>query len=105
MNDLQHGLAALLDHAAERLSEARVRGEVVRDLRRLETQIEQPCVVAVVGRMKAGKSSFINALLGADLAKVGATETTATINYFRHGPTDPHRPVRCHWRSGNVTDE
>ena len=67
--------------------------------------MDQPCVVAVVGRVKAGKSTFVNALLGQDLAKVGVTETTATINFFRYGQPHPDRPVRCHWRSGQVTDE
>src|SRR5919107_5089301 len=69
------------------------------------TQVHEPCVVAVVGRVKVGKSTFVNALLRQDLAKVGTTETTATINYFTYGDLDPDRPVRCHWRSGKVTDE
>jgi len=71
----------------------------------LAKQVYQPCVVAVVGRVKVGKSTFVNALLRQDLAKVGTTETTATINYFTYGNLDPDRPVRCHWRSGKVTDE
>jgi hypothetical protein len=55
--------------------------------------------------MKAGKSTFINALLGDDLARVGVTETTATINYFRYGsPADVTRPIRCHWRNGRQED-
>lgn len=60
-----------------------------------------------MGRVKAGKSTFINALLGVgeDLATVGTTETTATINYFRYGnPADPERPVRCYWRGGGYED-
>lgn len=58
-----------------------------------------------MGRAKAGKSSFLNALLGADLAKVGVTETTATINFFRYGhPPDPTRPVRCPWQGGRYED-
>jgi dynamin family protein len=71
----------------------------------LAKQVYQPCMVAVVGRVKVGKSTFVNALLRQDLAKVGTTETTATINYFTYGNLDPDRPVRCHWRSGKVTDE
>ena len=55
--------------------------------------------------MKAGKSTFINALLDQDVAKVGVTETTATINRFRYGnPPDPELPVRCYWRSGQIED-
>ncbi|MGH3147065.1 MAG: dynamin family protein, partial [Rubrobacter sp.] len=49
---------------------------------------------------------FVNSLLGGDLAKVGTTETTATINYFSYGVSpDPERPVRCHWRGGKTTYE
>jgi len=63
-------------------------------------------VVAVVGQVKVGKSTFVNALLGGNLAKVGTTETTATINYFTHGnPPDAAKPVRCHWRGGKQTWE
>jgi hypothetical protein len=55
--------------------------------------------------MKAVKSTFINTLLGDDLARVGVTETTATINYFCYGtPADPARPIRCHWRNGRQED-
>jgi GTPase SAR1 family protein len=71
----------------------------------LAKQVYQPCVIAVVGRVKVGKSTFVNALLGEDLAKVGTTETTATINYFGYGDSDPEWPVRCHWRGGKVTTE
>lgn len=78
---------------------------VCEEMEGLIPKVEQPCVVAVVGRVKAGKSSFINALLGDDLATVGTTETTATINYFRFGtPSDPNRPVRCFWRNGHYED-
>jgi len=71
----------------------------------LPEQLDKPCVLAVAGRMNAGKSSLVNALLGADLATVGATATTATINYFRYGtPANPDKPVRV-WRNGRPTDE
>ena len=73
---------------------------------RLARELDRKCVVAVVGSVDSGKSSFINALLGADLAKVGATETTATVNRFRYGQPNPERPVRIRplphtndWRS------
>ena len=68
----------------------------------------RPCTVAVVGQVKVGKSTFVNALLGGDHAKVGSTETTATINYFSHvSPEsyDPERPVRCYWRGGGFSDK
>ncbi len=75
-------------------------------LNALKGQLGQPCVLAIAGRVKAGKSSFINALLGKDLAKVGTTETTATINIFRKGtPPDPDRPVLVFWANGRKTYE
>ncbi len=95
----------ILQQAAGRLREAGVPDDYAVQMERLAAQVHEPCVIAVVGRVKAGKSTFINALLGEDLAKVGTTETTATINHFRYGQANPERPVRCHWRDGRVTDE
>jgi hypothetical protein len=104
MLDLPSSLNEILKQASGKLQQAGLTGEAV-ELERLAEQVFQPCVVAVIGRVKAGKSTFINALLRDDLAKVGTTETTATINYFRYGiPSDPSRPVRCFWRSGQYSD-
>ena len=41
--------------------------------------------VAVVGRFKTGKSSFVNELLGARLASEDTNPETAAITTFRHG--------------------
>ena len=105
MSDLRENLDAILRRSADRLREAGLPGRLAERMESLAEQVYQPCVVAVVGRVKVGKSTFVNALLGEDLAKVGTTETTATINYFTYGEPDPDRPVRCHWRGGKVTDE
>ncbi|MDQ3966513.1 MAG: dynamin family protein, partial [Actinomycetota bacterium] len=105
MGDVQEKLATTLRQAAQRLWEAGLPVELAERMEGLAKQVDQPCVVAVVGRVKVGKSTFVNALLGEDLAKVGTTETTATINYFTYGNPDPNLPVRCHWRGGRVTDE
>ena len=70
-------------------------------LERLIELAERPCELAVAGKVKAGKSSFLNAFLGVDLAMVGTTETTATINYFKYGiPEDPNKPVVVYWNDG-----
>lgn len=105
MSDVQEELVRVLRRGAERLRGAGLPTGPAERLEELAQQVRQPCVVAVVGRVKVGKSTFVNALLGEDLAKVGTTETTATINYFSYGTPDPERPVRCHWRGGKVTDE
>jgi Dynamin family len=100
-NAQKERLVQTLERCATRLREARLPGEVAADLERVAGQVDEPCVLAVVGRMKAGKSTFVNALLGEEVATVGTRETTATINHFRYGnPADPDRPVRCRLRSG-----
>lgn len=72
----------------------------------LEVQLHQPCELAIAGKVKAGKSSFLNALIGEDLAKVGDVETTATINRFCYGkPEFPDRPVKVVWDDGHITFE
>jgi hypothetical protein len=103
---LQLRLCELLRKTADWIRESRLPGDMGSQIERLIGQVDQPCEVAVVGRVKAGKSTFINALLGAqdELAKVGATETTATINYFRYGQPDPSKPVRCYWQNGTSED-
>src|SRR5689334_11193421 len=105
MNAFREPLVRLLEQAGEKLRQAQLPAELSAQLGRLAGQVDEPCVLAVVGRMKVGKSTFINALLGEDLARVGATETTATINRFRYGLPNPDRPVLCHWRGGQVTEE
>ena len=71
---------------------------------RIKVLIERadyPCELAIVGQVKAGKSSFLNAFLGDDWAMVGTTETTATINFFKYGvPDDLNRPIRVVWDDG-----
>ena len=42
--------------------------------------------LAVLGQMKRGKSSFINALLGADILPTGVLPVTAVITQIKYGP-------------------
>ncbi|GAB4464666.1 MAG: hypothetical protein OHK0029_34840 [Armatimonadaceae bacterium] len=108
--DLSTALRDVLHELHTYLRDAGVAGDAVDELGQLAASVDDPCVVAVVGRVKAGKSTFVNALLGEDLAPTGATETTATINRFTYGSGNPVRPVRCHWRTDDpgvfrVTEE
>ena len=57
------------------------------EVRELRMAIGKPFTTAVFGRMKTGKSSIINALLGADLVVTGVNETTATINVISRAST------------------
>lgn len=46
----------------------------------------RPLRVAVMGEFNAGKSTFVNALLGADIAPTGVLPTTATLHHVIFSP-------------------
>ncbi len=52
-----------------------------------QEQLDELFLLVVVGEFNAGKSAFINALLGQRLLKEGVTPTTTQINSLRYGPT------------------
>lgn len=58
--------------AAQRLEECRRR-------------LDGPLRVALVGTVKAGKSTLLNALVGEEIAPTDATESTRVVTWFRHG--------------------
>jgi GTP-binding protein EngB required for normal cell division len=49
------------------------------------TRLEEPFLLVVVGEFNAGKSAFINALLGQAVLDEGVTPTTLRIGLLRHG--------------------
>jgi hypothetical protein len=68
------------------LAEARERSDVaafVRDVR--ARQRTTTATIVVVGETKRGKSSFVNALLGADVSPVDADVATSVFLLFRYG--------------------
>jgi tetratricopeptide (TPR) repeat protein len=60
-------------------------GRLVGDTARAAAELDQPLLVTVMGEFSSGKSSFVNAFIGADVAPTGITPTTATINVVRYG--------------------
>ncbi|MBV8946352.1 MAG: dynamin family protein [Solirubrobacterales bacterium] len=64
------------------------------DVRR---SLGRPMSVAVVGRIKAGKSSAVNALLGDELLATGKEELTYNVNVLRHGES---AGLRVHFKDG-----
>ena len=106
MSNLKEKTKKALDDLAAFLADSPWRDAYVSQVHQLAARLDTPCVLAVAGEVKAGKSSFMNAFLKDDLALVGVTETTATINYFRYGePPDKTKPVRCVWTDGRETWE
>jgi small GTP-binding protein len=49
-------------------------------------QLDELFLLVIVGEFNAGKSAFINALLGQRLLKEGVTPTTTQINVLKYGP-------------------
>ncbi len=50
-------------------------------------RLREPLRVAIAGRVKAGKSTLLNALVGEQLAPTDAGECTRIVTWYRHGPT------------------
>lgn len=73
LNDLQ---MALVSFGASK-ADLETLGQSIR-------QIDDLFLLVIVGEFNAGKSSFINALLGENLLKEGVTPTTTQINIIRY---------------------
>ncbi len=56
-------------------------------------QVDDFFLLVVVGEFNAGKSAFINALLGADILKEGVTPTTTQVNILRYGEKEKREVI------------
>jgi len=65
--------------------------EDLETLGRSIAQLDDLFLLVIVGEFNAGKSAFINALLGQKLLKEGVTPTTSQINILRFGEKPEHR--------------
>jgi small GTP-binding protein len=59
----------------------------VESLHQAAADLDELFLLVIVGEFNSGKSTFINALLGAEVLPEGVTPTTATINLLRYGET------------------
>jgi Dynamin family len=52
-----------------------------------ESRMSEPLRVAIAGKVKAGKSTLLNALVGEELAPTDAGECTKVVTWYRNGVT------------------
>jgi len=63
-------------------------GEVAgRELLALRRELDGPLRVALLGEFSAGKSTFLNAWVGAEVSPMGVLPTTVQVHWLRHGPS------------------
>ena len=61
-------------------------GDDVHILQNLIASLNDPFVFVVVGEVNVGKSTFLNALFGAEFSRTGVMPTTDKIYFFKYGP-------------------
>lgn len=100
--DITTRISELLDETAAYIDSTVWRNKYSLALKSLQEELKAPCVLAVAGKVKAGKSFLVNALLGVDIAMTGTTETTATVNIFKKGtPPSSEKPILCVFLDGH----
>jgi hypothetical protein len=77
---LSAGVAALLQAAESAATTPAAAGALAAARRRLD----EPLRVAIAGKVKAGKSTLLNALLAEELAPTDAGECTRIVTWYRH---------------------
>jgi ribosome biogenesis GTPase A len=74
-------------------------------IRNLRVNINEPFLFVVVGEVKAGKSSFINALLQADICKTAADPCTDVIQQLVYSKEQFEQPVNQYLRKIGLPNE
>ncbi|MEV6596427.1 dynamin family protein [Actinoplanes sp. NPDC051346] len=81
--DLLDRVRKLLDRALVETRDPRFRSMLAAARRR----VDEPLRVAIAGKVKAGKSTLLNALVGEELAPTDAGECTRIVTWYADGPT------------------
>lgn len=97
-------LAALLERLYS-LAEAAGSGDLLPVIDQLGATISEPFLFVVVGEIKAGKSSFINALLGAEVCRVDPAPCTDVIQEIVWSPAPAETEIGPHLRRIGVPAE
>jgi hypothetical protein len=89
-------LCTRLRELCEQTHKRLVPGSAADGVDAVRRRLSEPTLrIAVGGRLKAGKSTLINALLGQQLAATAVTECTLIVAWFRYAPQN-RVEVHCH---------
>lgn len=97
---------SLVDDARNLLQQAShvfAGGPQADEIERLSSRLDEPLRVAIAGKVKAGKSTLLNALVGELLAPTDTGECTKVVTWYRDGhtyqvmlhPSDGSPPVQA----------
>jgi hypothetical protein len=80
-------LGAVIDAVAALVEQAMltVTGPVQDELTRIRDALREPVRIAVAGRVNAGKSTLVNALIGHLVAPTDVSECTKMVTWYRYG--------------------
>src|SRR5919201_381457 len=98
---MQEHLAQRVRAVAAEFAE-RAHGPARAELEAIAQRLDEPLRVAVVGRIKAGKSTLVNALLGQRVAPTDVSECTRVVTWFRYGL--PPARVEVRLRDGGTEE-
>ena len=98
---LKDKLISLLLDAKRMCSACSDAAALGKEIQQFEERIEKPLRVAIVGIMKAGKSTFMNSLMGENLLYTGIEETTYTVTWFKYSPK-PYLNIVFKNMEGNI---
>lgn len=91
--DLRSRLGTALFSLARLVPEAGTNPDHGVILNNLVSSLKDPFVFVVVGEVNVGKSTFLNALFGAEFSRTGVVPTTDHICFFKHGAVEKHVQV------------
>lgn len=70
-----------------------------KEIARLRKELSEPLTLMIAGEFKAGKSTFINALLGEEILTSDVTPATAVVTMLTYGR---ERIVLGHFKNGTI---